>query len=287
MRQKFSTATDQTPDDLHNAMLDAFSDYLIPMKPGLTEFQDMLTHRSFDPGLSRVAISGNRVIAFWFIGRRGDASYLISSGCAPEHRRRGLSRELGHLCLSGLRRAAVRTLQLEVIVGNDSARSLYASLGFAECRHLSCFTLPVPTDVSTQADIATDGQWCDLAPLATALGDWHASWQNDDLSIQAAGAHAICATRYIKGELAGYAVLLEPSGTIAQIAVHPKHRGKGWGQALIRSLQVRSGNRALRILNADAADMAFIQFVSRMGGKHTLDQVELMKVLHQENPTTH
>lgn len=280
MRQEFATATDQTPEDLHNAMLDAFSDYLVPMKQELTEFRDMMTHRSFDPGLSRVAMSGNRVIAFWFIGRRGNASYLISSGCAPEHRRRGLSRELGRLCLAGLRRAGVRTLQLEVIVRNASARSLYASLGFAERRYLSCFTLPVTPDVSTQANIVTDGQWCDLAPLTPGLRNWQASWQNDDLSIQAAGAQAICATLHVGGELAGYAVLLKPSGTIAQIAVHPKHRGNGWGQALIRSLQVRSGNRALRILNVDAADTAFTQLVSRMGGRHTLDQLEMMKVLH-------
>lgn len=279
MSHTFATASDHSPEGLHRAMLDAFSDYLIPMKPGLTEFQDMLTHRSYDPALSMVAVVENRVAAFWFIGRRGNACYLITSGCVPEHRRQGLSRELGRLCLSGLQRAGAVTLQLEVITGNDSARSLYASLGFAETRRLSCFTLPAQIGTSSSAAVVADGQWRDVAPLARQLRDWNPSWQNDDMSILAAGEQVICMTRYIAGELAGYAVLIRPSGIIAQIAVHPKNRGKGLGKALIRSLQDRVGNRPSRILNADATDTAFIQFVGRMGGTHTLDQIELINVL--------
>ncbi|WP_346909696.1 hypothetical protein [uncultured Roseibium sp.] len=48
--EQLSTAT------LHAAMVEAFSDYVVPMRPTLAQFEAMLRQRSFDPALTSVAL---------------------------------------------------------------------------------------------------------------------------------------------------------------------------------------------------------------------------------------
>jgi len=285
----FATAADQRPEDLHQAMLGAFADYPVPMKSDLDGFMNMLAQRSFDPDLSRVVLAGNRVAAFWFVGRRDTAVYLITSGCTPEHRRQGLSHMLGARCMAALTEAGMTSLQLEVISDNAPALSLYRSLGFIERRRLGCFTLVAPDDTDDDpapAAIAFDQSWQDVMQSARQLRDWEPSWQHDDGSILAAGDSAVCATHHDQGELSGYAVLLRTPGVIAQVAVHPARRRNGLGKALVQSLREHAPGRPLRILNADASDRSFTRFVARIGGTHFLDQFELVKKLDQASAST-
>lgn len=282
MSPVFATAADQRPEDLHQAMLDAFADYPVAMKADLDGFMNMLVQRSFDPDLSRVVLAGNQVAAFWFVGRRDRSAYLITSGCTPEHRRQGLSRMLGARCMAAITEAGMTSMQLEVISDNAPALSLYRSLGFTERRRLGCFTLAAPavTDEDpTPAAIAFDQSWQDVMLSARQVRDWEPSWQHDDESILAAGDSVVCGTHHDQGELSGYAVLLRTPGVIAQVAVHPARRRNGLGKALVQSLRKCAPGRPLQILNADASDGSFTRFVARIGGAHFLDQFEMMKKL--------
>ncbi len=288
MSPVFATAADQRPEDLHRAMLAAFADYPVPMKSDLDGFMNMLDQRSFDPDLSRVVLAGDKVAAFWFVGRRDRSAYPITSGCTPEHRRRGLSRMLGARCIAAITEAGMTSMQLEVISDNAPALSLYRSLGFTERRRLGCFTLVPPDDTDEDpapATVAVDRSWQDVMLSARQVRDWEPSWQHDDESILAAGDSAVCATHHEQGELSGYAVLLRTPGVIAQVAVHPACRRNGLGKALVQSLQKCVTGRPLRILNADASDSAFTRFVAHMGGTHFLDQLEMVRELDQKNTT--
>lgn len=80
--------------------------------------------------------SGERVGDLWLAEREGDGGekvlYIYSIEIAPEYRGRGLGREAMLLFEDEARSRSISHLGLTVLGGNDVARSLYRSLGWAE-----------------------------------------------------------------------------------------------------------------------------------------------------------
>lgn len=56
---------------LHSAMNDAFSDYVVPMHLSLQQFSTMMRQRALDLPASSVAVVNGEIAAFWLIGLRG------------------------------------------------------------------------------------------------------------------------------------------------------------------------------------------------------------------------
>ena len=80
--------------------------------------------------------SGERVGDLWFAERDNDSGekslYVYSVEIAPELRGRGFGREAMQLFEDEARRRGLSEANLTVLGGNEVARSLYRSLGYAE-----------------------------------------------------------------------------------------------------------------------------------------------------------
>jgi ribosomal protein S18 acetylase RimI-like enzyme len=82
------------------------------------------------------AETGGRIGELWWAEREGDAAektaFVYSIEVAPENRGRGYGRETMLLFEEDARARGITALALTVLGGNEVARSLYRSLGYAE-----------------------------------------------------------------------------------------------------------------------------------------------------------
>jgi [ribosomal protein S18]-alanine N-acetyltransferase len=94
---------------------------------GEGEFESMLSERNT---LVHRLRSGRKVIGFAVSRMAADEAEILSIAVAPNHRGRGLSRNLLLTHLGHLAGRGVRTVFLEVEENNQAARRLYDRAGF-------------------------------------------------------------------------------------------------------------------------------------------------------------
>jgi len=264
---------------LHTAMLEAFSDYVVPMRPTLDQFEAMLCQRSFDPALTSVALEDGKPVALWLIGRRKSAGYLISSGTIPSRRGTGLAQMLAMKSETLLKQAGVTSLQLEVISTNAPAIRVYERLGFRVIRELQCYDWPDAPKVFRQTQGITEMNWQTLHPKVSGFRDWSPTWQNADDAVMNLGDRLVCLVAETARATAGYAVVEPQTGTLFQIAVESRYRREGIGSALIAAAAERCVGITRRLLNADAADKGFAAFLEHLGAEKSVLQFEMRKEL--------
>ncbi|MFG5381721.1 GNAT family N-acetyltransferase [Yoonia sp. R2-816] len=273
-------AASASTEDLCAAMASAFSDYAIPINLTVPTFRFIMKQRGYSPDASRIAIINGQIAAIWLVSVRGEASYLISSGTVPQHRGRGLAKDLAHSALEGLQRRGTMTFQTEVLVENTTAARLYRKLGMRKRRDLSCYTLTGPQPAKENLPPVREIPWSDIADTVNTLRDWGPSWQNSDPSITAIADQVRCFATYDDSTLSGYAVLVPDSGSLMQIGVHPDARRQGIGTALINHALTATPTGQLRLINVDAADHGFAQFMRAVPSEQTQGQFELIMALN-------
>ena len=266
------TATGVGMDDLRHGMIAGFSGYAVPMRPDARAFALMMRQRGMTRDASWVALAEGRVVAVWLVSVAGDRGYLIASGTDPAYRGRGIARQLANASMAGLKARGLRSFQTEVMNGNDAAFGLYRSLGMKVRRALNCYGLPSPVATSLDAKVRSLA-WPEIAAGAAGCRDWAPSWQNDDAALSRITDALACRAVTDDRGLAGYAVLVRPSGVLSQIAVRPDLRRTGLGRALIAALPPAD---PLRVLNVDASDAGFDGFMTALGAQRTPGQRELI-----------
>jgi RimJ/RimL family protein N-acetyltransferase len=78
------------------------------------------------------AESGEQIGRMWYRERDDGVVFLYQIDLAPSARGRGLGREAMQLLEERARELGARTVELNVFGGNEVARGLYRSLGYAE-----------------------------------------------------------------------------------------------------------------------------------------------------------
>lgn len=276
MQDGIHPATTVSMEALRRAMLAAFADYAVPMQPSPAVFDLMMRQRGLNRGASRIAARGGKVVALWLVSVRGDAGYLIVSGTLPEARGTGLARGLAADSLAHLAQMGVTRFETEVMVGNKPALALYERLGMQRHRALICYE--GLTAAGTPSHAPVRASWTTTAPRAAALRDWPPSWQNSDAALQAVPDQIKCVVLRDAAGLAGYAVLVPLTSTLAQIAVRPDMRRSRMGRALVQAV-MRVHPKPLRMLNAQTDDAGFADFMASLGAGPTVQQHHLMMPL--------
>lgn len=242
----------------------------------------MLRQRGYNPSLSHVAMADGRPVAFWIIGsdpKRSIGAYVIATGTTPDFRRRGIARQAFSRVNAALVDRRAEWLELEVIDENRNARNLYEQLGFELRRNVSCFTVsqaPGPTALRSPAP-AGEIPLAELQSRGPEMRDWPPSWQNEFGCLARVSDSLICLAIKEADDLRGYGILIRPTATIAQIAVHPNHRRLGTGSLLLTALLSANDSKPVRIINADAGDQAFLAFVRRCNGSEGTRQIVMRK----------
>ncbi len=78
-----------------------------------------------------ITTTSNKIVGFIFVSaNNGNVGHITTIGIAPEHRKRGLARELLNHVENSLRKRDFEAVVLEVRVGNFAAQNLYSKYGY-------------------------------------------------------------------------------------------------------------------------------------------------------------
>lgn len=78
-----------------------------------------------NPGLSRVAVDGSRIVGVAMCGHDGRRGYIYHLAIDPDYRGRGVGKRLEQECLQGLRRDGVQRALILVAEENKSGRAFW------------------------------------------------------------------------------------------------------------------------------------------------------------------
>lgn len=239
------TLTESDLPAAHEAFLDAFSDYVVPLAPPRDRFLELLRRRGVLPEASVAVFDDGRMVAFTLNGVEGNRAYDSGTGVVISHRRRGLGREVMLAAVEVLKTRGCTSYVLEVLESNTAARELYRTLGFVETRGLQCWSFDAPKE--------------DAEAVASA----EPSWQNSDASI------ARAADEHVKlGDADGSVILFPETGDLAQM------RGRVTTRLLTAARE--RAQKPLRIINVDERDLALAAFLQRAGAVKTVRQFEMV-----------
>lgn len=252
--------------DLHETFLRAFSDYLVPMNLNRRQFQQLLERRGARNDISVGVFQNGAPVGFTinaFETYQGQpTAYDVVTGIVPEARHRGLARKIFEFSLHSLRSVGATRYLLEVFENNEPAFRLYEKIGFSTTRKLEVFTRSNSSVVEPRGFKlkAIEPDW----KLFRTFWDWEPSWQNSNASLQRSSARKSIAGVFHDSKLIGYGVIFLETADIAQFAIHPDHRRKGAGMALINHLQSLVGT-TVRVVNVEGSAAGTIGFLKQMG----------------------
>jgi len=128
---------------VHQAFIEAFSDYIIPMRPIEAQLREMFTRRGADMAISAGAFVNSKLVGFTINAMDSYQNvrtvYDTGSGVVPEYRRRGISDAIFRFMLPALKDTGAVQYLLEVFEENIPAVRLYEKIGFRMSRKFAAF----------------------------------------------------------------------------------------------------------------------------------------------------
>jgi ribosomal protein S18 acetylase RimI-like enzyme len=118
-------------------------DYIVPMPMNARRMEEYVLHYDIDLDASVVALNAEQLEAgIGMLGLRGDRGWITRLGVLPHRRGRHLGQYLMERMIESAVEQGMKTVQLEVIVGNEPARRLFEKLGFEATRTLLVIRRP-------------------------------------------------------------------------------------------------------------------------------------------------
>ncbi len=256
---------------IHNAFLQAFSDYSIPFQLQQHKLEYLLHRRRFEPSLSYGAFVGDSLVAFTLncMGTWNGlpTAYDTGTGTIPQYRRQGLGAAIFEASIPAIKAAGMQQYLLEVMQDNVRAIELYRAFGFGVVRELD--TYYTPNDIIAKKLLPKGYHMETLSqfdPKLCSLWSVEPSWQNANQSILRAW-HSMtgCGVYAPTGEIVGYALLTTATGDVPQLAVASGHRRMGIATALLAHLKGHTNATNLRLANVDSAYEPFFMFAANAG----------------------
>ena len=266
---------------LHATFLESFADYLLPVQPPPAQLITKLCADGHRASLSVGVRAGGprgRLVGLVLHGvgcwQGVPTPYNGGTGVIPCYRGRSLVAGMYGWIRDALQVAGVQRCLLEVLAPNQGARRAYEKVGFVPTRTLACFRgLPTgrPAATHTRLFPLPPGRWDEVARWQTTAP----SWQNTFDAVYRVPAEREVVGLWHEEVLVAYAIRTPGTPGVAQLAVRPDLRRRGYGTALLHQLAALA-QCPLVILNVDRRDAAALRFLTRAGLENFIDQVEMV-----------
>ncbi len=271
-------------DLLHEAFLDAFSDYAVPLDLPMERFLEMMRIRDLNPDYSLGCFDGNRLVSFILCGFRQDADggicYDGGTGTIRGYQKKGIGNQLLTAQLPFLQEKGVHRFVLEVMENNQPAIGLYRKHGFETTRRFQCFTvektsLPAPTGPSFEMD--TDlSNFMALDPYP--FMSYAPSWQNEKRSVENAAERFDYVSLLKGGSVIAYGLIHKQRGDIPQLGVLEAYRGQELEALILNELKRRTANEKLVFINVEEKSDLAVQ-LRNLGFQNHVNQFEMQRLL--------
>jgi GNAT superfamily N-acetyltransferase len=140
----FTPASELDFETLLNAFNAGYEGYIVPLSLNADQMRHHIEANSIDLVSSRVAWLDGAIVGVALLGRRLSFGWIGGIGVVQSHRGQGIGRKLLQAVIDEAQSTGITRIYLEVIIGNDRAYKLYASLSFKTLRRLliiGCETL--------------------------------------------------------------------------------------------------------------------------------------------------
>ncbi len=274
---------DECFEELYDAFIEAFSDYVIPFALTETQFRKHLNSTAVDLARSVACSDRGRIIGFSLNGfgfwEGTQTVYDAGTGVIPAFRRQGVSEAMFGMMLPILREEGVRQFLLEVITTNAGAIELYKKFDFQPVRELALLQCDGEPDLSAESPHNIEIREIEVPDwdLLTTFWDGRPSWQNSVDAIMRTRDSKRILGAYLDGKCVGYIVFSSKFGRVAQLAVDRDHRERGVGTALFRSLRSEMAEGfSMQVINIDKSLTSAMEFFQRRGLYERLTQYEML-----------
>lgn len=284
----FRPLSEEDFGQLYQTLLEAFSDYIVPMQPEIDALRRLYQMEGVALDYSFGAFDGDKMVGFTVNGI-GDwqgklTAYDAGTGVIPSYRRKGISRRMFEYILPFLRERQIKQYLLEVITENKPAFELYKSLGFQIEREFAVFKQnkdfiledsDQPNRQNIEIKEIENPDWSFLQSFWAHLP----SWQNSIDSMKRSAADAAINKKvlgvFLDNEMIGYGIVFPKSGNVPQFVIAENHRRKGFGNALLNALQ-KQAKAELKVNNVDEKGRDVTAFLRANGFSLLTRQYEML-----------
>lgn len=255
----------------------AFSDYIVPIQLTLPLLEQKIQGENIQLTKSIGAFDGDELVGLILHGANTwpvpTLLYNGGTGVIPAYRGRRLVQQMYTQFRPLYRQDGIRRIILEVISTNTPAIKAYVSSGFTTTRLFHCYK-GQPVIHKAQKDLQIRTVVLPDWDLLNTFGDQQPSWANNGASILREGLATTTWVAYEKDIAVGFISVYIGTKRIRQLAVHPEHRGRGIGSALLRHVtQLLQG--PFSIINISDENRVLQQFLKKAGFTPTVSQYEM------------
>lgn len=269
--------------ELYNAFIEAFSDYVIPFALTETQFRNHINLNAVDLDRTIGCFGDDRLIGFSLNGfgewNGKRTVYDAGTGVLPNFRRQGVSKAMFEVMMPTFKGDGIEQWLLEVITSNNAAISLYEKLGFKIVRELAVLQcdgkINGPREMPRNIEIRQieTPDWT----LLRLFWDGETSWQNSTAAIERNRTNRNMLGAFTDGKCVGYVVFSPKFGRVAQLAVDKDHRNRGIGSALMLAMQSSMADGfSPQIINIDKSLTTAMDFFKNRGFYENVSQYEMI-----------
>lgn len=262
-----------TVSTLTSAFNACFIDYKVKFDFTENQFANKLLLESIKPELSAGAFENGELIGFILSGadtiEGENLIYNAGTGILPAKRNERLGGELYEFVKSLAGRQQYYKHLLEVFDDNHNAVKLYKNKGFTIRRQMDCYKgiVAAQKDTNLIEELPFDEK------TFYTIGNIRPSRQNGLPAIsRGLDQHKIVGIR--DGKIVAFAIYVEETGRVKQIAVDSRYRRRGYGTALLSYLSKNVKTSELTITCVERQE-GIIRFFNALGLQPFLEMYEM------------
>ena len=254
-------STELTHGELAALFTAAYEGYFVPFAVDEATLRYMVDVFDLDLGRSLVAVADGAPVGLANLGRRGACTWLGGVGVVASRRGEGIGELLTRRLLEQAGAVGATEMQLEVIVDNHPAISLYDKLGFVRTRELEVLSLAAESADGADAESAS----LDAArTFVRELREGEEPWQRADVTVdrlvqrdpapEAMVAGDAAAIYRVTGDNVGLVQAAGDRPGLAAILTTLRARGK------VTAVNYPAGGQVAEALRALGADVSLRQY---------------------------
>ncbi len=279
--------TEVPTEVIHNAFVEAFSDYQVKMDLPLKRFEGMQRRRGFDGEFSIGCFHEGRLVGFILNGCREynnrKTVYDMGTGVIGAYRKKGITTSLFQVIKKVIKEKGVEVYLLEVLQENTPAVELYKKSGFVTTRNFRCFKRDKDQGKVFPSQDLKDGYKIrememtkETLELCSLFWDFNPSWQNSIESVIADKNSFKGIFVSFNDKIIAYGIVDKTTGDIPQLSVDRGYRGNGLGKFLLRELEKATASDKLSILNVQEGAGNMEDFLMKNNFVNYVDQYEMI-----------
>lgn len=266
---------------IHEAFIDAFSEYEVKLDMPLEKLLEMIKTRDLNPDWSVGCFDGEKLVGFILTGYRettvGKTCYDGGTGVIKAYQRKGIGEMMLKELLQFLKEKQVGRFVLEVLENNTPAINLYEKYGFAKTRKLNCFEIkkqnlrPIPdrgfgVSVVNPATIFENDEKYRLFPP---------TWQNENQSVLNVKENYTLVSLSCTGRVLCYGYIHKTKGDIPQIGILDEWKNWGLEAHLLNELAKQSESKKLIVLNVEENNY-LAEVLTKLEFSNAVNQFEMI-----------